>query len=82
MARSRQHYPTVQGNSSAAINVADLDIASNKEATRWLGDCLDTQFTLKEIHSVRMKKGENALNLLRRRTLQMGLSSANCRKVM
>jgi len=43
---------------------------------------LDSQLTLKEHHATRMKKGRNAMTRLRRLTGQMGLSPANCRKIM
>ena len=42
---------------------------------------LDSQLTL-ERHAVRMKNGRKAMLRLRRLTGQMGLSPANCRKVM
>ena len=54
----------------------------NKEATRWLGIWLDSQLALKEHHDIRTKKGKQAMTRLRRLTGQMGLSPANCRKVM
>jgi len=49
---------------------------------RWLGVWLDSQLTLKEHHATRMKNSRKAMTRLRRLTGQMGLSPANCRKVM
>jgi len=54
----------------------------NKEATRWLGVWLDSQLTLKDHHATRLKSGQNAMARLRRLTGWMGLSPANCKRVM
>ena len=43
---------------------------------------LDLQLTLKEHHTTRLKSGRNAMNQLKRLIGQMGLSPANCRRVM
>ena len=66
----------------AKVKVGDNEVPFNKEATRWLGVWLDSQLTLKEHHATRLKNGRNALTRLRRLTGQLGLSPANCRKVM
>ena len=66
----------------AKVNVGDNEIPFNKEATRWLGVWLDSQLTLKEHHATRLKNRRNALTRLRRLAGQLGLSPANCRKVM
>jgi len=68
--------------STATVSVGTNDIPFNKEATRWLGVWLDAQLTLKEHHATRMKEGRKAMTRLRRLTGQMGLTPANCRKVM
>ena len=47
-----------------------------------MGVWLDSQLTLKGHHAVWMKKGRKAKARLHRLTRQMGLSPANCRKVM
>ena len=66
----------------ATVAVGDSKVPFNKEATRWLGVWLDSQLTLKEHHATRMKHGRKAMTQLCRLTGQMGLSPANCRKVM
>ena len=66
----------------AMVKVGDNEVHFNKEATRWLGVWLDSQLTLKEHHATRLKNGRNTLTRLRRLTGQLGLSPANCRKVM
>jgi len=66
----------------ATVAVGDRKVPFNKEATRWLGVWLDSQLTLKEHHATRMKHGRKAMTQLCRLTGQMGLSPANCRKVM
>jgi hypothetical protein len=43
---------------------------------------LDSQLTLKEHHAIRLKEGKKAMGRLRRLTGQMGLSPANCGKVV
>ena len=43
---------------------------------------LDSQLTLRDHHATRLKQGQKAMTRLRRLTGQMGLSPANCRKVM
>jgi len=48
----------------------------------WLGIWFDSQLTLKEHHAIRPKDGKKAMARLRRLIGQMGLSPANCRKVM
>jgi len=53
---------------TAAIKVEGSDVPSNKEATRWLGVWLDPQLVLKEHHAIRLEKGRNAMNRLRRLT--------------
>jgi len=68
--------------STATVAVGANEVPFNKEATRWLGIWLDAQLSLKEHHATRMKEGSKAMTRLRRLTGQMGLSSANCRKVM
>jgi len=71
-----------KGTPTAIIHVGTSDIPFNSEATRWLGVWLDSQLMLKEHHTVRLKEGKKAMERLRRLTGQMGLSPANCRKVM
>jgi len=66
----------------AQVKVGDKEIPFNRAATRWLGVWLDSQLTLKEHHATRLKSGRNAMNRLKRLTGQMGLSPANCRRVM
>jgi len=67
---------------TAKVKVGTSSIAFNKEATRWLGVWLDSQLTLKDHHATRLKQGHKATARLKRLTGQMGLSPANCRKVM
>ena len=43
---------------------------------------LDLQLTLKEHHATRLKSGRNTMTRLRRLTGRMGLSPANCRRIM
>jgi len=74
--RRKQSPPTAQ------VRVGNKTVPFNKEATRWLGIWLDSQLLLKEHHACRMKKGKKAMPRVRRLTGQMGLSPANCRKVM
>jgi len=64
------------------VTVGTNNVPFNKEATRWLGIWLDAQLSLKEHHATRMKEGRKAVTRLRRLTGQMGLTPANCRKVM
>jgi hypothetical protein len=71
-----------KGPPSATIKVGNKDVTFNREATRWLGVWLDSQLTLKEHHAIGLKEGKKAMGRLRRLTGQMGLSPANCRKVM
>jgi len=66
----------------ATVKVGADTIPFNKEATRWLRIWLDSQLTLKDHHDLRLKDGKKAMLRLRRLTGQMGLSPANCRKVM
>jgi len=66
----------------ATVTVGANSVTFNKEATRWLGVWLDPKLALKDRHAIRMKEGRNAITRLRRLTGQMGLSPANCRKVM
>ena len=67
---------------TATVKVGTSSVPFNKEATRWLGVWLDSQLTLKEHHAIRAKEGSKAMTRLLRLTGQMGLSPANCRKVM
>jgi len=67
---------------TATVAVGANDVPFNKEVTRRLGIWLDAQLSLKEHHATRMKEGRKAMTRLRRLTGQMGLSPANCRKVM
>ena len=72
-----------KGTAAASkVKVGDSEVPFNKEATRWLGVWLDSQLTLKEHHASRLKSGRNAMTRLRRLTGKMGLSPANCRRVM
>jgi len=71
-----------QAETKATVKVGGNEVPFNKEATRWLGVWLDSQLTLKEHHATRLKNRRNALIQLRRLTGQLGLSPANCRKVM
>jgi len=64
------------------VKVGDKTVPFSREATRWLGVWLDSQLSLKGHHAVRIKEGRKAKARLHRLTRQMGLSPANCRKVM
>jgi len=66
----------------AKVIVGDEEVPFNKEATRWLGVWLDSQLTLKEHHATKLKSGRNAMTRLRQLTGRMGLSLANCRRIM
>jgi len=66
----------------ATVKVGASTVLFNKEAARLLGIWLDSQLTLKDHHAIRLKDGEKAMARLRRLAGQMGLSPANCRKVM
>jgi len=66
----------------ATVAVGTNSVPFNKEATRWLGIWLNAQLSLKEHHATRMNEGRKALTRLRQLTGQMGLTPANCRKVM
>jgi len=67
---------------AAMVKVGGKEVPFNREATRWLRVWLDSQLTLKEHHATRRKSGRNAMNRLRRLTGRMGLSPANCRRIM
>jgi len=67
---------------TATIKVGEREIGFNKKATRWLGIWLDSHLTLKEHQKTMAKKARKAMARLRRLMGQMGLTSANCRKVM
>jgi len=67
---------------SATVKVGGESVPFSKEAMRWLGVWLDSQLTLKGHHAVRMKEGRKAKARLHRLTRQIGLSLANCRKVV
>jgi len=67
---------------TATAKVGANSVPFNKEATRWLGIWLDSQLTLKDHHAIRPKDGKKAMARLRRLAGQMGLSPANCRKVV
>ena len=62
--------------------VGGNSVLFNKETTRWLEVWLDSQLTLREHHAARLKQGHKAMTRLRRPIGRMGLSPANCRKVM
>ena len=74
--RKKRKAPT------ATVAVGTNDVPFNKEATQWLGVWLNAQLTLKEHHSTRMKEGRKAMTRLQWLTGQMGLTPANCRKVL
>jgi len=65
-----------------AVAVGANSVPFNKMAMRWLGVWLDSQLTLRDHPATRLKQGQKAMTRLRRLTGQMGLSPANCRKVM
>ena len=67
---------------TATVKVGAKAVPFNKEATRWLEVWLDSQLTLKGYQATRLKEGRKAKAKLHRLTGQMGLSPANCRKVM
>ena len=67
---------------TAEVIVGASRVPFNKRATRWLGVWLDSQLTLRDHHTTRLKQGQKAMTRLRRLTGQMGLSPANCRKVV
>ena len=48
----------------------------------WLGIWLDSQLTLMDHHATRLKECKKAVAWLRWLTGQMGLSPADCRKIM
>ena len=68
--------------SEAKIRVGDSEVPFNNQATRWLGVWLDSHLKLRHHHEVRMNEGKKALARLQRLTGKMGLSPANCRRVM
>jgi len=74
--RRKKKVPT------AEVTVGASRVPFNKMATRWLGVWLDSQLTLRDHHTTRLNQGQKAVTRLRRLTGQMGLSPANCRKVM
>jgi len=74
--------PLQKRAATATVAVGADIIPFNKAATRWLGVWLDSQLTLKDHHATRLKEGRKAMTRLRRLPGQMGLSPANCRKVM
>lgn len=49
----------------AAIKVGGGGVPCGGGATRWTGLWLDSQFTLKEHHAIRLKKRMNATNWFR-----------------
>jgi len=67
---------------TATVKVGANTVPFNKEVTRWLGIWLDSQLTLKDHHAIRPKDGKKAMLGLYRLAGQMGLSPANCWKVM
>ena len=67
---------------AATVTVGANAIPFNKAAARWLGVWLDSQLTPRDHHATRLSEGRKAITRLRRLTGQMGLSPANCRKVM
>jgi len=71
-------------NSAATVTatVGGNNVQFNKEATWWLGVWLDAHLTLKDHHAIWPREGSRAMTRLRRLTWQMGLSPANCRKVV
>jgi len=52
----------------------------NQRASRWLGGWIDSNMTLKEHHSARMKKARTAAQRIRRLTGQMELCPDACRR--
>jgi len=66
----------------AEVTVVASHVPFNKMATRWLGVWLDSQLMLRDHHATRLKHGQKAMTRLQCLTGQMGLSPANCRKVM
>lgn len=66
----------------AANTVTGVTVPFNEEAKCWLGVLLDSQLTLKDHHTVPLKEGKNAIIRLRQLAGQIGLSPANCRKVV
>jgi len=67
---------------AATVKDGANTVPFDKEATRWFRVRLGSQLTLKDHHAIRLKSGKNAVAPLRRLAGQMGLSPANCRKVM
>jgi ribonuclease HI len=67
---------------TAVFRTGGREVPFNKKATRWLGIWLDTQLTLGGHQKAMMKKGRKAMGRLQRLTREMGLTPANCRKVM
>lgn len=67
---------------TANVKVGTNSVPSNKAATRWLRVWLDLQLTLQDHNAIRLKNGNSAMARLCRLIGQMGLSLANCRKVI
>jgi hypothetical protein len=51
---------------TATIKAEESEVPFNKQVTRWLGVWLDSQPTIKEHDAIRLKKGKNGMNRLRR----------------
>jgi len=66
----------------ATVKVGANTVPFNKEAARWLGIWQDSQLLPTDHLDIRLKDGNRAMARLHRLTGQMGLSPANCRKVM
>jgi len=63
------------------IQVGNHQMAYNKEATRWLGEYLDSTLTLKEYHRTRRRKARQAEGMLRRHTGQFGLTPEHWQRI-
>jgi len=58
--------PEGKGAPAAAVKVGANTLPFSKEATRWLGAWLDSQLTLNDHHTIRLKSVKNAIARLRR----------------
>jgi hypothetical protein len=81
MGRLRRPFHKKRTTPAAKIDIDDNKISFNKEATCWLGVWLESQLTLKENHAIRLKKGKNAMNRLRRLIGQMGLRQSTAERL-
>ena len=65
-----------------SVRVGGHEVSFNQHATRWLGVWIDSELTLKEHRSARMKKAWTAAQRVRCLTGQMGLCPDACRRAL